>query len=898
MQQLLCLFGIFAHLVWLQNNADDQWYQYINSDGSPQTNFGELAVLNYFTFMVLLDLFVPISLYVSMEMVKFTQAFLITCDADMIEYVEDESGRNEPTKVHAQARTSNLNEELGQVSFIFSDKTGTLTENKMAFLKCHVDGIRYGPGEMEKQHDFIDRIPTPQDMPEFDTKKCQFTDNRLAHRAQSNEIINEFITLLSVCHSIIPEYPLGKDGPVVYNASSPDEKALVMLAKNIHYYFHEGHVQILEFQGYDTQIDGHRFYLNIFGKDHKFDVFNMLEFTSKRKRMSVICRDPRDNKMKLYCKGADNVIYQRLSSKYKPNGDEKLQGEWNKTLESLQFFAADGLRTLVCAYKEVDENYYVEWMIKLNKAKSAIENRDILVEECYDEMERGLTLLGATAIEDKLQKGVPETIANLSIAGISIWVLTGDKVETAINIGRSCRLLSPKMNREDGSLYVIDPDEKMDEQKCEILVRDQFNKAWEFLKDRELNDPNQGFVISGKALSHVFPHRKHDKKGREIPPTAEEALKEGEFQQQILKILRKCRAVICCRVSPIQKAQMVGLVKQNVENTITLAIGDGANDVPMIRAAHVGIGISGQEGLQAVMASDYAIAQFRFLQELILIHGAWDYRRISVLILYSFYKNIMFSMTQIWFSFYCGFSGTLFYDQFSGSLFNLFFTALPVLLGAVFDRPYSKELAKLCPELYDNGPKNASFNLKVFVVYCIEGVLHSIIVFWTAVAFMDSMSRENGQIVGFWTSNVTMFTSIVVIATVKMMVETRTWTNWSILAFVISLFLWFLWLLVYSSLPVTAGFANQDIFGVPIVGMGMPQWWFIILIATVLALAPELLYKYIQRMYLPTRLDVIEELELYEPKRKQFIAEIHAFQQKEKQMTDEQHQEVNNTNKK
>jgi len=209
----------------------------------------------------------------------------------------------------------------------------------------------------------------------------------------------------------------------------------------------------------------------------------------------------------------------------------------------------------------------------------------------------------------------------------------------------------------------------------------------------------------------------------------------------------------------------------------------------------------------------------------------------------------MFSMTQIWFSFYSGFSGTLFYDQFSGSLYNLFFTALPVLLGAVFDRPYSKEIAKLCPELYDNGPLNASFNLKIFGVYCAEGVLHS------------------------------------------MMLETRTWTNWSILAFVLSLFLWFLWLLVYAALPVDAGFANQDIFGVPQIGMRTPQFWFIIIMATILALAPEILYKYLQRMYIPSRLNVIEELELYQNKRKQFISEIHAYQQKEKQITDQQHDE-------
>ncbi len=811
----------------------------------------------------------------------------------MMEKIEDEHEKEPPIKVYAKARTSNLNEELGQVSFIFSDKTGTLTENKMEFLKAHIDGVRYGPGEMQKQHDYVDRVETPKGMPPFDEKKCQFSDNRLAHRSLTNHTINEFVTLLSVCHSIIPEYPSGKDGPVVYNASSPDEKALVLLAKNVHYYFYDGHVQILEFDGYDATIDGHRFFVNIFGEQHQFDIYNMLEFTSQRKRMSVICRDPRDGKMKLYCKGADNVLYQRLRREYKKHGDETLMAEWNKTLDSLQVFAADGLRTLVCGYREIDDDYFRKWLQRLNTAKASLENRDIKVEQCYDEIERDLDLLGATAIEDKLQNGVPESIANLAVAGISIWVLTGDKVETAINIGRSCRLLSPKMNREDGSLYIIDPDEKMEDEECENVVRGKFEEAWEFLKDREDNDAHQGFVISGKALSHVFPARKHDARGREIPPTEQEAQKEAVFQEQILKILQKCRAVICCRVSPIQKAQMVGLVKQNVPGVITLAIGDGANDVPMIRAAHVGIGISGQEGLQAVMASDYAIAQFRFLQDLLLVHGAWDYRRISILILYSFYKNIMFSMTQIWFSFYCGFSGTLFYDQFSGSLYNLFFTALPVLLGSVFDRPYSKEIAKLCPELYDNGPKNASFNIKIFAFWSFEGVVHSVIVFWTAVMFMDSKAvGSDGHVVGFWTTSTTMFTSIVTIATFKMMLETRTWTNWSILAFVLSLFLWFLWLIVYSSLPLSFGFSNQDIFGVPLVGMSMPQWWFINLIALTLAMVPDILNKYIKRMYLPTRLDVIEELELYHQKRTRFISEIKAYQQKEKQITDDRHNEA------
>ena len=302
--------------------------------------------------------------------------------------------------------------------------SGTLTENKMAFLKCHVDGIRYGPNEMERQNDKCPRIDDPPDMPPFNTRKCLFSDNRLAQR-RHNRKVNEFLTLLSVCHSIIPQYPLGEEGPCVYNASSPDEKALVLFAKNMHYYFYKAHVQILQVDGVEQMIDGHRFYINIYGDKVKFDVYNMLEFTSKRKRMSVITKDPRDGKIKLYCKGADNVIYQRLSAAYKPNGDELLIKDWEKTLESLQVFAADGLRTLVCASREIDADVYRDWITKLNKAKAAMENRDILVEECYDEIERDLTLLGATAIEDKLQDGVPDTIANLAVSGISIWVLTG-----------------------------------------------------------------------------------------------------------------------------------------------------------------------------------------------------------------------------------------------------------------------------------------------------------------------------------------------------------------------------------------------------------------------------------------------------------------------------------------
>ena len=644
----------------------------------------------------------------------------------------------------------------------------------MEFLRCHVGKTRYGPGEMELQNDMVERIQKPdENMPDFDVKKCRFTDNRLAARSQNDKEINEFLTLLTTCHNIIPEHPAGIKGPIIYNASSPDEKALVILAKNLHYYFYEGHVQIIEYK--DKKIDGYRYYVNVFGNELQFDIYNMLEFTSKRKRMSIITKDPRDNLFKLYIKGADNVIYNRLTK------DSKKE-KWELTLESIKTFAEQGLRTLVCGYKVISDDEYYSWLNELNKAKANLQNRSILIEQLYDKLEQDITLLGATAIEDKLQDGVDNSISDFTVAGISLWVLTGDKVETAINIGKSAKLLKPKMN-----VTIIDPSEKLSKDDTNRIVNDEFDKANKYLKNVEDNCETEGLVISGKALSIVFPARKHTKDGKEIKPTIEEEKHEHEMQQKFLKICLKCRAVLCCRVSPIQKAQVVKLVRFNKDNIITLAIGDGANDVPMIRAAHVGIGISGQEGLQAVMASDYSIAQFKYLKELLFVHGAWNYRRISILILYTFHKTICFCLIQVWFSIYNGYSGTLFYDDFSGSILTLVFLNFPALSLGILDRQYSKEIARICPELYSIGPNNGYFSTKIFLRWCIEAVISSLIIFYFNVFFIDSAQLRDGKIVGFWVSATTQFTSIILVLTARIMLETKTWTYWTWIWLILSI---------------------------------------------------------------------------------------------------------------
>jgi len=281
-------------------------------------------------------------------------------------------------------------------------------------------------------------------------------------------------------------------------------------------------------------------------------------------------------------------------------------------------------------------------------------------------------------------------------------------------------------------------------------------------------------------------------------------------------------------------------VKLNVEGCVTLAIGDGANDVPMIRAAHVGVGIKGHEGVQAVMASDYAIGQFEYLQDLLFVHGAWNYRRLAKLVLYSFYKNITISFTQVWFSIYSGYSGTLFYWALSSSCYNLVFTAMPIVWLALFDRPYEREIAKLCPELYHAD----FFNYQLFAQYILEGVCHSIIIFWGTTWNIDSLALGDGKTMGFCSSYTTMFTTVVGVVTLKVMLETRLWLRESIIWFTLSYGSWYFFQLAFSQVPLSWGADNWEIYGTPVLLFGSFKFWATVIFITFACMIPELLYKW------------------------------------------------------
>jgi phospholipid-transporting ATPase len=532
------------------------------------------------TYWVLFSALVPISLFVTVELVKYWHGILINDDLDMYYDKND---------TPATCRTSSLVEELGMVEYVFSDKTGTLTCNQMEFKQCSIAGIQYSEDVPE------DRRPTMVDGVEVGLFDYKALKANLANGHETAPAIDHFLSLLATCHTVIPE--MDEKGGIKYQAASPDEGALVAGALDLGFKF--------------TARKPKSVIIDANGRELEYELLAVCEFNSTRKRMSTIYRCP-DGKIRCYCKGADTVILERLN-------DQNPHVE--VTLRHLEEYASEGLRTLCLAMREIPENEFQEWYKIYDTAQMTVGgNRAEEVDKASEIIEKDFFLLGATAIEDRLQDGVPETIHTLQQANIKVWVLTGDRQETAINIGMSCKLLS-----EDMMLLIVN-------EETAAATRDNIQKKMDAIRtqgDGTIETETLALIIDGKSLTFAL---------------------EKDLEKLFLDLAIMCKAVICCRVSPLQKALVVKLVKKYQKESILLAIGDGANDVSMIQAAHIGIGISGEEGLQAARSADVAIAQFRFLRKLLLVHGAWSYQRVTKTILFSFYKNIALYMTQFWVS--------------------------------------------------------------------------------------------------------------------------------------------------------------------------------------------------------------------------------------------------------
>uniref|UniRef100_A0A672YZ27 Phospholipid-transporting ATPase n=1 Tax=Sphaeramia orbicularis TaxID=375764 RepID=A0A672YZ27_9TELE len=807
-----------GHTFWWEQIGSKAWYLF---DGKDQ-DASYRGFLSFWGYLIVLNTMVPISLYVSVEIIRLGQSKFINWDLQMYFAEKD---------TPAKARTTTLNEQLGQIEYIFSDKTGTLTQNVMQFKKCTIAGrIRSGLFT----HNALLWCPwfQPVDFSwnQYADRKFQFTDHALVScvRSRKDKDAVEFFKLLSLCHTVMVEH---KDGELVYQAASPDEGALVTAARNFGYVFLSRTQDSITIREADQEAT--------------YEMLALLDFNSDRKRMSIILRCP-DGRVRLYCKGADTVIYERLS----PNSRHK-----ETTQAALDVFANETLRTLCLCYKDISDAEYNAWSRKHKEAQVTMVDRDAALDRVYEQIENNLMLIGATAIEDKLQDGVPETIAKLAKADIKIWVLTGDKKETAENIGYSCSLLTDDMQIHYGE----DP----------LTQRPGRKKTAEpFFTTPGKN----ALIITGGWLNEILYEKKKKRRRLRLHLLM---WCVHVFQIDFVDMACECEAVICCRVTPKQKANVVSLVKK-YKKAVTLSIGDGANDVNMIKTADIGVGISGQEGMQAVMSSDYAFAQFRYLQRLLLVHGRWSYIRMCKFLRFFFFKNFAFTLVHFWYSFFSGYSSQVAYEDWFITLYNLFYSSLPVLLVGLLDQDVNDKLSLKFPKLYLPGQQGSLFNYKNFFISLFHGIFVSLIIFFIPYgAFLQTMGQDGEAPSDYQSFAVVTASSLIFTVNLQISLDTSYWTFVNCFAVLGSIAIYFGIMFDIHSAGIHVIFTSQFTFtGVASNALRQPYLWLTIILTVGISLLPVICIQFLHKTIWPSVGDKVQrnrrkyELELEEEERK------------------------------
>ncbi|XP_002071284.2 phospholipid-transporting ATPase IF [Drosophila willistoni] len=735
---------------------------------------------DFLAFLILFNYMVPISMYMNIELYRVFGAYFM--QSDLCLYDEE---TDQPCMVNA----SNLNEDLGQINILFSDKTGTLTKNEMNFLKCYVGDRSY---QLQATHLFCPATNEQYDLETLGANAIDFFEAlTLCHSVEvleSNGNGEKSSTEMQTeCTSL-----LAKDIVERYQASSPDEKALLEGCANLGLIF-DGCInntihlrRILAAQEDNVQ-------------ELQFERLHVLEFSSERKRMSIIVRDEM-GQIWLYSKGAESIIFPRCN---KSSLLEQIDAEITE-------YAKEGLRTLAVARRTLTENEFSTFMKQFKDASIQLNNRNELIAKCYETVEIGLDLLGATALEDALQDNVAETLVALQTAGLKIWVLTGDKVETAFNIGLACKHIPPGAEIH----FIINVTEPL-----ELLGRlQEIEKSMETISSGK----PYALVIDGVTVAALLTHT------------------PNEFSQLALK----CRAVLCCRLSPLQKSEIVTLIKRQKKH-ITAAIGDGANDVSMIQEAHIGIGIVGREGRQAARCADYAIAKFDMLMRLLLVHGHYNSERLSFLVLFYCYKNIVITGCMALYQVYDLYSATSVYNELYLWLFDIIYISFSFTYLAISDKHYSEETLLSFPELYKRLAHNKQTSWWIFLTWILNGAAHMLIIFYFAYAVLydNNVVFEVGQTAGFQTFGTMIITVLVIVGNLKLCLVAHymSYLNFgiilaSIAAFMLSTYLY--------NLDTSTSLYN--VFNMFL--SSLPMWLYII-ICTMTCLLPDFIMKIVKDMF-------------------------------------------------
>lgn len=846
----MCLVVAVGTGLWLKRHENQldtlPYYRKTYSAGSKNAGkpykFYGIPMEAFFSFLssiIVFQIMIPISLYITMELVRLGQSYFMIGDRHM--YDSSSNSR-------FQCRSLNINEDLGQIRYVFSDKTGTLTENKMEFRRASVSGKSYGKSpsstvtlEDESIRAESGKVPLGQRRLKLKSEiTADFELMDMLHKDLSGEdriCAHEFFLTLAACNTVIPivsnDLSLSGQGSdlhkgsvaIEYQGESPDEIALVTAASAYGYTLFErtsGHIAI-----------------DVNGEKLRLDVLGLHEFDSVRKRMSVVIKFP-NNVVKVLVKGADTSLFSILK-----NDDTRDAHMRQATQNHLNEYSSEGLRTLVVASRNLMGKELEEWQSMYEDASTSLTDRALKLRQTAALIECNLAILGATGIEDKLQQGVPETIESLRQAGIKVWVLTGDKQETAISIGLSCKLLTGDMHQiiingssENECRKLLSDAKARYGPKC---IKDDKNEYLEIPVDSKVSNFSGqhagleegplvaplALIIDGSSLVYIL---------------------EKDLETDLFDIATSCRVVLCCRVAPLQKAGIVDLIKSRTDD-MTLAIGDGANDVSMIQMADVGVGICGQEGRQAVMASDFAMGQFRFLKQLLLVHGHLNYQRMGYLVLYNFYRNAVFVLMLFWYILSTAFSTTSALTEWSSVLYSVVYTSVPTIVVGILDKDLSHKTLLQYPKLYAAGHRQESYNVRLFWIVMIDTLWQSLVLFYVPLFIYRESTIDIWSMGSLWT------VAVVIIVNIHLAMDIQRWIIYTHLSVWGSIVVTYCCVIVLDSIPM---FPN---YGTIYHLARSPTYWLSILLITSLGLLPRFLFKAMFQTFWPSDIQIAREAE-------------------------------------